>query len=152
MPLGLIIDPNTANPSQSDVWLLVTNGVVVNAIECDATEMTTTFAASYDYCVDSVVQGQTTAGIGWTYDPTSDTFTAPPTPPFDWVAQVQADFDGIASAITGCLEDAGSGGGNLSSTDLATAYSYSLSDSESTFSPNQLTLMNAVYAYILSGG
>lgn len=152
MPLGLIVDPNTSNAGESDVWALVTSGIVVNTIECETSEMTTAFAANYDYCVDINVQGQADASIGWTYNPTSDTFTAPASPPMDWIGQVQSDFDGIASAITDCLEDAGPMGGDLDPTDLATAYSYSLSDSESTFSPNQLTLMNAVYAYILSGG
>jgi hypothetical protein len=146
MPLGNIVDPNTSNPAQNDTWALVTGTTVVNTIISSTTAITSV-SGSYDYSVNLHIQGQV-AGIGWSYNPTSDTFAAPPPPPPNWIAIVEADFDQVCVDLLQTLSDAG----NLNSTDLATAYAYALSDSESTFSSNQLALMNAIYAYIASGG
>src|ERR1700678_4097271 len=136
MPLGLVIDQNS-NTAANDTWALVTSGIVVNTIVSNLAGVQA-IAASYDYSVDLTIQGQT-AGIGWTYNPTTDTFAAPPPPPMDWIPAVEADFDQVVADLAQLLSDAS----NLDPTDLATAYAYALADSESSFTTNELTLMNA---------
>src|ERR1700677_2973169 len=131
MALGNIVDPNTGNTSENDTWALVTGTTVVNTIVSSTTAITST-AVSYDYSVNLHIQGQV-AGIGWSYNPSTDTFASPPPPPIDWVAIVNEDFDQVCTDLLQTLSDAD----NLSPTDLASAYAYSLSDSESGFSPNQ---------------
>lgn len=145
MSLGQIIDQNS-NIAANDTWALVVSNIVVNTIISNLAGIQT-IAASYDYSVDLTVQGQA-AGIGWTYNPTTDTFASPPPPPIDWVPVVEADFDQLVTDLLQTLSDAS----NLSSTDLATAYAYAVSDSSALFTPNQLTLMNAIYTYIVGGG
>src|ERR1700677_3227145 len=144
--MGTIVDQNS-DASAEDNWALVTGTMVVNTIVGDLSDITS-IQGSYDYLVDYTIGGQD-ASIGDTYDPVGDTFTSPPPPPPDWISIVQSDFDNIAESLLACLTDAGSNGGNLSPTDLATAYSNSLSDEESKFTTNQLTLMNSIYSYIL---
>ena len=146
MALGNVVDPNTGNTTESDTWALVTGTTVVNTI-LSSTAGITSVSGSYDYSVNLTMQGQA-AGIGWSYNPCTDTFTSPPPPPTNWVALVEADFDQVVVDILQTLDDAS----NLNPTDLATAYAYALSDTESEFTTNQLTLMNAIYAYIASGG
>jgi hypothetical protein len=145
MPLGQIIDQNS-NTAANDTWALVTSGIVVNTIVANLASVQA-IAANYDYSVDLTIQGQS-AGIGWTYTSATDTFAAPPPPPTNWIQVVELDFDQVCADLQQTLSDAA----NLDPTDLATAYANALNDSESGFTTNQLTLMNAIYSYILGGG
>ena len=147
MPLGLVIDANS-NTAAVDSWALILSGTVVNTITANDAQIQV-IKGDYDYCVDLTIQGQT-AGIGWTYTPATDTFSTPPPPPTNWVIVVQNDFDQISTDLLQCLSDSLVGG--LSNVQLATAFGNALNDSMSSFSPNQLVLMNAIYQYILSGG
>lgn len=147
MALGLVIDANS-NISANDTWALVMNAIVVNIIVATPAQIQV-IKADYDYSVDLTIQGQS-AGIGWTYAPSTDTFSAPPPPPINWVLIVQEDFDQLANDLIQCLTDSQAGG--LSNVQLATAFGNSLNDSMASFSPNQLALMNSIYQYILSGG
>jgi|ERR1700722_5949525 len=147
MPLGNIVDQNS-DTSANDTWALVLSGVVINTIVSNVAGIQS-IAPGYDYSVDLNVQGQQ-AGIGWTYNPNSDTFAAPSAPPTNWVEVVQDDFDSVATAIEQVLSDYQNG--DLSLSDLANAYAASLSDGESAFSQNQLALMNSIYLYVQSGG
>lgn len=148
MALGLIIDPNTQNPNSADVWALVTGDSVVNTIVA-STNQIAAIAKDYDYLIDLNVQGQN-AGTGWTYDSEQDQFTPPPSAQQDFVEAVQADFDAVADGILQLLSDyQGSG---ITQQQLNQAFVGCLNDTQSTFSANQLALMNAIYNYVLGGG
>ena len=148
MPLGNVIDPNTGDPSEVDTWALVTGSTVVNTILSSTTAITG-ISGNYDYSVNLHIQGQE-AGIGWTYTPGTDTFAAPSEPDTDWLLIVQEDFDSVAEGIQQILSDYEASG--LNSEDLATAYAYSLADTEDTFTPSQRAVMDAIYAMIQNGG
>lgn len=147
MGLGNIVDQNS-DTSANDTWALISGTIVVNTIISNFSGIQN-IAGNYDYCVDLTMQGQE-AGVGWVYTSGTDTFASPPSPPTDWVAIVQDDFDSIATAIEQVLSDYQ--GAGLTTQQLATAYSYSLIDGQAAFSKNQLVLMNSIYQYVLGGG
>lgn len=147
--MGSIIDQNS-NTTSNDNWALITGTTVVNTIISNLSGIEA-IQSNYDFLVDMTIQGQS-AGIGWTYTSTTDTFAAPPPQETDWITVVQDDFDNIAIALLQCLSDAGSGGGDLSPTDLANAFANATTDSSPSYSTNQATLMTTIYQYILNGG
>jgi hypothetical protein len=144
--MGAIIDQNS-NTSSVDTWALITGTTVVNTILCNLAGAES-IQASYDYLVDLTVQGQT-AGIGWTYAPSTDTFSSPPPTPTDWELIVEEDFDQIVTDLLQLLSDASN---NLTPTQLAVAYSYATADSSGSYTTNQAALMDKIYQYILNGG
>lgn len=154
--MAIVVNANS-NVTSTDTWALVTSGVIINTILASVNDVNKALTlgpnqlTAVDYIVDLTIQGQK-AGIGWTYNASGNTFTAPPPPPIDWISTVVADFDSVASQLLQSLSDAGSGGGNLTPTQLQNAFNASLEDSQDSFSPNQMALMQSIYNYILSGG
>lgn len=148
---AIVVNPNS-NLTSVDTWALISNNIIINTILDTTLDMNSSeILNSYDYVVDLTIQGQE-AGVGWTYNPEGNTFTAPPPPPIDWISTVVDDFDNIASSLLQCLSDAGSQGGALTQQQLLETYQASLEDSQDSFSPNQLALMQSIYQFILSGG
>lgn len=148
---AIIVNPNS-NLMSVDVWALISGDIVVNTILDTTQDMNSSpILNSYDYVVDCTIQGQL-AGIGWTYNPTGNTFTAPPPPPIDWISTVVADFDNIAESLLQCLNDIGVNGGSLTSDQINNCFNAMLEDEQDSFSPNQLVLMQKILAYIQSGG
>jgi hypothetical protein len=148
-PLGIIVDQNQ-NPNAVDVYALVLNYVVVNTILASYNEILN-ISSTYDYCVDITMNGQADAGIGYTYNASLDQFIAPPSPPINWVANAQNDFDSIISAIQQILIDVGPSGGNLAPSDIQTAYNSSLNDNPG-LDAATLNLLVLIYQYVLAGG
>jgi len=148
---AIVVNPNS-NLTSVDTWALISNNIIINTILDTTLDMNSSeILNSYDYVVDLTIQGQE-AGVGWTYNPEGNTFTAPPPPPIDWISTVVDDFDNIASSLLQCLGDAGAGGGNLTPTQLTETYNAMLEDSQDSFSPNQLVLMQTIFTYISNGG
>lgn len=149
MPLGMIKDINP-NHNSSDVWALISNNQVVNTILASYNDILAIYK-SYDYCVDITMNGAPTYGIGNTYNPSNDTFIAPPAPPIDWPLAVEYDFDGLISNLQQISADCGPSGGNLTPQQINAAYNSALNDNPGLDQPT-LTLLLAVYNYIIAGG
>lgn len=146
-----IVNPNT-NLFSVDTWALVSDDTVINTILDTTEDMNSSeILNSYDYVVDLTMQGQA-AGVGWTYNPGGNTFTAPPPPPIDWQDVVQTDFDTVMQDLIQLVTDCGSDGGSLTTDQIQAAYEAALEDSEADFTPNQLALMGTILSYVKSGG
>jgi hypothetical protein len=148
-PLGIIVDQNP-NPNSSDAWGLVLNGFCVNIILASYNDILHIYK-SYDYCVDTTISKQP-ASPGDTYNASLDQSIRPPAPPINWVTNVQADFVTVVEDLQQIVVDASSQGGNLNTAQIQAAYAAMLSDTQSTFTLNQLALMNAVLTYVEGGG
>lgn len=152
----IVVDPNS-NVTSADTWALVSNGFIVNTILASVNDINqsimdnVTYYTAMDYIVDLTIQGQR-AGIGWSYNSTLDQFTAPTPPPPNWSDVVQTDFDSVASDLTQLVTDSGPLGGSLTTQQIQAAFNAAIEDSESFFTPNQMTLMNAILNYVQSGG
>lgn len=150
MPLGLVID-SPSDPTSSDEWAVISsdgsgNWVVQNTIVASL-DFVNTISASYDYSVDFTVGGQSPS-IGDYYTPGTDTFAPPPSPPPNWSAIVEADFDQIVTDLGQLLSDAG----NLDPTDLSNAFGNATTDCSGGYTANESALMTAIYNYIAGGG
>jgi hypothetical protein len=145
--LGQIVDQNS-NTASVDTWALVLNGVVVNTILSNLAGIQN-IAASYDYCVDLTIQGQT-AGIGWAYTPSTDVFVGPTTPATNWGEALQEDFDQIASSLYQVVSDYQESG--FTADQLATAFAASLTDGTTPFTANETAMMNSIYVWAMNGG
>ena len=149
MPLGIIKDANP-NQNQVDVYGLVLGTTVVNTILCSYNEILY-ISESYDYCVDITMQGQAAASIGWSYNASEDSFSAPPPPTIDWVTNVEGDFDSVISALQQTIADCGSSGGSLTSDQITQAYNSALNDNPGLDEATQ-NLMVSILDYVLAGG
>jgi len=149
MPLGMIVDQNPI-VTAVDVYALVLNNTVVNTILASYNDIQAIYK-TYDYSVDVTMNGNASASIGYTYNASNDTFIAPPAPPINWVANVQADFDNVISGLQQIINDCGSSGGNLTNDQITTAYNSSLNDNPG-LDEATTNLMTTIYQYVLAGG
>lgn len=149
MPIGMIIDANPL-PKAVDIWALVLNNIVVNTIVASTNDIQAIYK-TYDYSVDVTMQGQAECGTGFTYNASLNQFIPPPSPPIDWVANVQADFDNVISSLQQVMIDIGPSGGSLSPAQINTAYNSSLNDNPGLDIPTR-NLMTTILQYVLSGG
>lgn len=148
-PLGIIVNKNPI-VTASDVYALVLNNTVVNTIMASYNDILAIYQI-YDYCIDITMGGQTSAGIGDTYNASQGTFTSPPAPPINWVQNVQIDFDAIISNLQQTIIDCGGGGVSLTSDQVTQAYNSALNDNPGLDQPT-LNLLVTIYQYILAGG
>jgi hypothetical protein len=147
MPLGMIVDINP-NHNASDVYALVSQNIVVNTILCSYNDILR-ISSNYDYCVDVTMNGDSQCGPGFTYNASDDTFIAPPSPPMDWVANAETDFDTIISSIQQVIVDSGPQGGALTTQQVNAAYNSALNDNPG-LSQATLTMLQTVYNYVIA--
>lgn len=140
--MGSIIDQNS-NAAAEDNWALVYQGIVVNTIVGDLSDVTN-IQNNYDFLIDLNVQGQTDVSIGWLYDSGSDSFTNQ-SPPVDHGADVRNDFNNIVAALIQCVDDVG----YLDQKELATAFGYSMNDNSGNIDDATISIMEKIYSYIV---
>lgn len=97
--MGIIVDANSDHDA-NDTYMLVSGGVVVDAIIASYNFCNNNILGSYDYLIDVTVGGQD-AGPGYTYDSGTDTFTAPPE---DFEAELESALYAVDAAVSGALD------------------------------------------------
>jgi len=145
-PLGII--KNAApDPKQVDVYALVLNNLCMNTIYASYNDILA-ISRFYDYCIDVTMLGDLNAETTATYNPGMNSFTRPPAPPIDWVANVEDEFSGLLQSLQQVATDANT---NLTVQQINAAYNSALNDNLGA-DQSTLTIMTSILQYVLAGG
>lgn len=136
--MGTILHANE-DLDAADTYLLIRDNVVADAVIGSYNFVYANLLNNYDYLIDVTVSEQD-AGIGWSYDPETDTFTEPPE---DFEAELEAALVAVDTAI----EAAADAYSACSSEDQSTAIGNVMSEL-STEPQAEIDIMTAVVTYL----
>lgn len=129
----------------NELWALIQSGSVVNlvwALDTDYQDPTYTWV--------DITSMSPQPAIGWTYS--GGTFTSPPSPPIDWSATLESDIYTIQSSYLQALADYQAAQTAGSQSDADAGIAAGVSDSESSYTPNEASPFTALVAIVSTGG
>lgn len=129
----------------NELWALIQSGYVVNMV----------WALTTDYQDPSYVWVDVTSltpqpGVGWSYD--GNSFSPPPPPPVNWSYVLELDVYNIHESYLQALNDYEAAVAAGSTSAAQTGISNGITDSMSTYTPNEASPFTTFVGLVQTGG